>query len=171
MASADLVSGSPGGGERSALSDLLSRSIIHEKAGAVVPRDLLQFGLLGSILVIATGLLALIFPGAESIRQGGFFFLFGGQVADLASIMEAAAIPAIVCGIALLGLDLYLMQTPSSDYGRAAVVAQAAAGGVGGTVSTVFLALVILNLAIWAILIACGVAIVLIVFGVMAGGG
>jgi hypothetical protein len=168
MASADLVPGSPGGGERSALSDLLSRSIIHEKAGAVVPRDLLQFGLLGSIVVILTGLLALVFPGAESIRHGGFFFLFGGQVADLASIMEAAAIPAIVCGIALLGLDLYLMQTPSSDYGRAAVVAQAAAGGVGGTV---FLALVILNLAIWAILIACGVAVVLIVFGVMAGGG
>lgn len=171
MVSTDLAPSSPDGSEGSALSDFLSRTTIYEQAGAVIPRDLLQFGLLGSIVVIATGLLALVFPGSASIRHGGFFFVFGGQVADLASIMEAAAIPAIVCGIALLGLDLYLMRTPSSDYGRAAVVAQAAAGGVGGAVSMVFLALVILNLAIWAILIACGVAIVLLMLGVMAGGG
>jgi hypothetical protein len=171
MASTDLVPSSPDGGEGSALSDFLSRTTIYEHAGAVIPRDLLQSGFFGSIVVILTGLLALVFPGADSIRDGGFFLVLGGQVADLASIMRAAAVPAIVCGLALLGLDLYLMRTPSSDYGRTAVVAQAAAGGVGGMVSTVFLALVILNLAIWVALIVCGAAVVLLVLGVMAGSG
>lgn len=45
-----------------------------------------------------------------------------------ARVMRALAIPAIPCGLALLGLDLYLMERRQSEHWRAAVVAQAAVG-------------------------------------------
>ena len=108
MTSTDPVPRSRGGG--SALESLLSRSVIHEKAGAVIPRDLLRFRLYGSIVCIATGLLALLFPTADSIRHGDFFPVLATPAADLQSVMHAAAIPLIVCGVALLALDPYLMQ-------------------------------------------------------------
>jgi hypothetical protein len=169
MASTELVPSVPEDGG-SALSDFLSRSTVYEKAGAVIPRDLLQFGYFGSMVVIGTGVLALVFPSPESVHHGGFFLLLGSQAADLVSFLHAIAIPAIVCGLALLGLDVYLMRVPTSEHWRSAVVAQAAAGGVGGTLCTLFLVLLLLNLMIWVLLIACGVAVVLLVVGVMAGG-
>ncbi len=70
----------------------------------------MRFRLYGSIVCIATGLLALLFPTADSIRHGGFFPVLATPAADLQSVMHAAAIPLIVCGVALLALDPYLMQ-------------------------------------------------------------
>jgi len=121
MGSTDLAPEPSEGG--SALGDFLSRSVVYEKAGAVIPRDLLQFGLYGSIVVIATGILALIIPSAESIRQGDFYLVLGGTAADIGALLHALAIPSIVCGLALLGLDLYLMEGRRSEYWRGAVVA------------------------------------------------
>ena len=68
----------------SALEAFLSRTVIHELAGAAIPRDLLRFGLYGSIVVIATGVLGLVFPGANSIRRGSFFLILGTPAADMA---------------------------------------------------------------------------------------
>lgn len=159
MASTDLVPRSPDDGG-SALDAFLSRSVIYERAGAVIPRDLLRFGLYGTIIIIATGALALVFPTAPAIRHGQFFLLFATQAASMETVMHAAAIPLIASGVALLVLDVYLMQGRHSEQWRSAVVAQAAAGGVGGVVATVFLALVILNLMLWiAICAVVGIGI------------
>lgn len=165
----ELVPREPPGGERSALSDLLSRSVIYERAGGVIPHDLLQFGFFGSLVVIVTGLLAVVFPDATSIRAGDFFLVLGGTAADLSSLLHALAIPAILGGFALLLLDIYLMDVPRSERWRGAVVAQAVAGGLGGVLGTLFLALLIFNLAIWIAIIAVGLAIVLGVLGAAAG--
>lgn len=144
--------------DSSALESLLRRSVIYEKAGAAIPRDLLRFGLHGSTICIATGLLALLFPSAASIRHGDFFLILGTPAADIQSVMHSAAIPLIASGVALLLLDLYLMRGHRSEHWRSAVVAQAAAGGIGGLVGTVFLALVIINLVLWIVVAAACLA-------------
>ena len=68
----------------SALEAFLSRTVIHELAGAAIPRELLRFGLYGSSVVIATGVLGLVFPGANSIRRGSLPDPWhpGGRYAD-----------------------------------------------------------------------------------------
>lgn len=161
MSSTDLVPRSAEGD--SALEAFLSRTVIHELAGAAIPRDLMRFGLYGSIVVIATGVLGLVFPGANSIRRGSFFLILGTPAADMQTIVHVVAIPLIACGTALLLLDLYLMQGRRSEHWRPVVVAQAAAGGIGGVVSTIFLALVIINLVLWIVIVvfiaACVVGI------------
>jgi hypothetical protein len=142
--------------DESALKSLLGRAALHDRA--VIPHDLLQFGLLGSLIVIATGLVALILPSAAAIRHDHFFLLFGGATAGLDTLMGSLAAPAIVCGFALLALDLYLMRTPTGERWRTAVVAQAAAGGASAVVFTLFLALVLLNLVIWILIVAAVIA-------------
>ncbi len=136
-----------------ALSSFLARSVVYEKAGAVIPRDLVQFGLLASGAVFVTGLMALLLPGAASIRHGGFFLLFASQEAGLETLMHTLALPAIFLASALFALDVCLMKGRRSERWRSAIVAQAVAGGVGGVICTLFLALLILNLAIWIALI------------------
>jgi hypothetical protein len=158
MSSADLLAASRPP-EESALSDFLRHTTVYERAGAVIPRDLLRFGFVGSLVVIGTGLMALLFPSPQSIKQGDFFLLFGSQAAGLASFLHALAIPAIVCGLGLLALDLYLMRVPTSEHWRLAVVAQAAAGAASGALCTLFLALLGLNAALRIPAITCLVAV------------
>jgi hypothetical protein len=167
MSSTDLVAAPY---EDSALKSLLRKATGYEKAGAVIPGGLMQFGLLGSTLIIATGLLALILPGATSIRRSGFYLVLGGPTASLGSIMGHVAILALICGGSLLVIDAGLMQVRTSEYWRYVVVAQAVAGGIGGAFCTIFLALVILNLAIWIALFALGLMIIFMIIGAMAGG-
>lgn len=168
MASSEVVPITGDGRGASALSDFLRHTTVYERAGAALPRDLIQFGFLGSIVVIATGLLALAFPSPQAIEHGGFFLVLGGMAAGLASFLHALAVPAILCGLALLGLDVYLMRVPSSEQWRGAVVAQAAAGGIGGALATIFLALLLLKLAIWIAIIACAIALGLAILAALA---
>ena len=168
MASGDVV---PYHEEESALESLLKRAAEHEGLGAVIPRDLLQFGLYGSVLVIVTGLLALMLPSPTSISHGHFFLVLGHAEAGLVGFMQALAVPAIVVGIALLGLDVYLSQVPTGERWRLAVVGQAAIGGVGGCLGVLFLALLVLNIAIWVVLIMLGLAVIGVFFAALAGGG
>jgi hypothetical protein len=169
MASTDVVPRRPDD-DGSALGGFLNRCTDYEKAGAVIPRDLLQFGLVGSIVVIVTGILAFIVPSPESIRQGDFYLVLGGTAADIGEIMRALAVPAILCGLALLGLDLYLMEGRRSEHWRGAVVAQAAAGGLGGFVGVIFLALILLNLVLWILIAAVVTACCLALLAGLASG-
>jgi hypothetical protein len=170
VARSDLLpAGAPDDGG-SALSEFLRRTTIYEDAGAVMPRDLVSFGLLGSLVVIATGVLALILPSPEAIRDGGFFLVLGDQAAGLVELLRGLAVPAIVCGIALLLLDVHLMTTPTGEQWRSAVVAQAAAGGVGGALGTLFLALLIFNLAIWIALVCLALAVLGVALAALGGG-
>ena len=149
-----------------ALQSLLSRITSHEKAGAVMPVDLVEFGFFGSLIVIVTGLLALILPSATAIHHSHLFLVFGSTTASLDSFMSAAAIPAMLCGTALLLLDIYLMHARTSAPWRSAVVAQAAAGGVAGAICSLFLALLVLNLAIYLVI---GMLILAALFAMLAG--
>jgi hypothetical protein len=150
----------PAKSDESALDSLLKRAISHDKIGAVMPRDLVQFGLLGSGIVILAGLVALVLPDPSSIKNGHgpvfhwhFFLMFRSMAAGLDSFVQAMAIPGIVAGLLLLVLDAFLTQIPTREHWRLAIVGQAAAGGVGATVGVLFLAVFILNLIVWAIII------------------
>lgn len=157
-------------GDDNALRSLLNRAVPYEKAGAVIPFDLIRFGLLGSIVVICTGLLALIMPSAESVRDGGFYLVLGGLAAEVTSLMKALAVPGILFGTCLLGLDIYLMKVRTSERSRSVVAAQAAMGGASGTVCTVFLALFVLNLAIWIAFVMLGLLLLAAFLSLLAGG-
>jgi hypothetical protein len=151
MSSAEL--GRVLGGD-SALKSLLRKAIDQEKAGAVIPQEVMQFGLLGSAMVIATGLLALILPSAESIRNGDFFWILGSVAAGLDSVMGTVATEALIGVGGLLLLDVCLMRVRTSWRWRSVVVAQVMAGGLAGAFGTIFLALVVLNIAIWIVIYA-----------------
>ena len=154
----------------SALKSLLNRSVIYEKAGAVIPHDLMQFGLFGSGLIIAAGLLALILPSAYSIQHGGFFLLLGSTTASLDSFIGSLAAPAFIVGGSLLVLDAGLMCVRTSYPWRAVIVLQAVLGGIGGLVCAVFLALVAFNLALWILIVAVVLMILGVILAAMAGG-
>jgi hypothetical protein len=135
-----------------ALRLLLNRAISYENAGAVIPLDLLRFGFLGSIIVIATGIIALILPGADAVRHSDFFLVLGGLAANVTTLMKALALPAILFGTCLLGVDIYLMKVRTPESSRFIVIAQAAMGGAGGAICTTFLALLVLNFFIWIVI-------------------
>lgn len=177
MASNELV---PVSEEESALESLLRRAVPYEGLGAVMPRDLVQFGLYGSGIVILAGLIALALPDPSSIRHAHglfhahFFLILGPVEAGLVGFMQALAVPAIVCGVLLLGLDVYFTQVPTTEQWRWAVVGQAAAGGVGAGAGVIFLALLILNVVVWILIIAMIAAACLMalaaVLGALGGG-
>jgi hypothetical protein len=168
VTSTDLLPGP--GEEKSALGSLLDFATPYKKAGAVIQYDLLQFGLYGSVVVIVTGLVALLLPGTTSIRHSNFYWVFGSETASVVSLMRALAIPAIISGGTLLMLDAWLMLVRTSARWRSVVVMQAAIGGVGGVICTVFLALVILNLAIWIALMVLALLLLGTILGMVAGG-
>jgi hypothetical protein len=154
------------GADDSALKSLLSRAAVHDKA--VIPAGLMQFALFGSLIVIATGFVALILPSAAAIRHARFFLVLGGAAAGLDSFMGSLAMPALLCGCALLALDLYLMRVPTGEQSRSAVVLQAAAGGAGSLVCALFFLLVIVNLILWILIIA---AVITALVALIAGAG
>jgi hypothetical protein len=166
VGSADIADDGPAQGH-SALKSLLERSVIYEKAGAVIPHDLLQFGLFGSGLIVAAGLLALILPSAYSIQHGGFFLLLGSTTASLDSFMGSLAAPAFIVGGGLLVLDACLMLVRTSQSWRAAIVLQAALGGSGGLVCAAFLALVAFNLALWILIVTAALMVIGMILGAM----
>jgi len=149
-----------------ALRSLLNRVVDHDEAGSVIGLDLLVFGFLGSLVVIFTALVALILPEPESIRQSSFYLVLGGAVASLTGLMKALAIPALIAGVSLLVLDLFLMKVRTSEHSRSVIVIQAAMGGTGGALCTIFLALALLNLVLWIII----VTLFLMAIGVMLAG-
>jgi hypothetical protein len=153
----------------SALKSLLSRAIPYEKAGAVIPNDLMQLGLFGSSIIIAAGLMALILPSSAAIQHSSFYLILGGLTANLDSLMGHAASPALICGGTLLVFDAGLMLFRTSAPWRYAVVAQAAVGGVGGAFCTFFLVLIVLNLIIWAAIFALVLVALGTIFAAMAG--
>jgi hypothetical protein len=163
-----LLPGSPGSG--SALRDFLGHSVIYEKAGGVMPRELVVYGFYGSVAIIVTGLVALMLPSAAAISNGGFFLLLKSTASGLDSFLQGEAIPAIVCGAALVALDVYLTLVPTSEAWRMVIVGQTALGGIGGTIGVLFLALVALNLAIWIVIIGAIIGACLMMLGALASG-
>lgn len=153
-----------------ALSSFLGRVVPYEKAGAVIPTDLLQFGLYGSVVVIVTGLVAGLLPSPESIREGGFFLVLDGTAADITALMKSLAIPAIVAGVALLLVDLVLMKVRTSARWRSVIVVQATAAGGSGVIATIFLALLLLNLVLWVIIVTLVLVTLGFVLSAIAGG-
>ncbi len=89
----DLVpSAGAAGNRRSALTELLSHVEIHNQG--IIPRDLFQFGVYGSGVMILTSLIALCFPSPHAISHGDFFLVSAGIAAGLAGFLHALAIPA-----------------------------------------------------------------------------
>lgn len=155
--------------EDDALQSLLERMGPYGKT-ALIPYDLLQFGIYGSAIVIITGLFALTLPSAAAIRHSDFYLILGDVTAGLDSFMGTVAAPMIIFGGTLLVLDAGLMLVRTSARWRSVVVIQALAGGAGGFICTFFLALVILNLAIWIAIVALALVLVSVLLGTMSSG-
>jgi hypothetical protein len=168
MARSDLGRWSGASG-RSALGDFLDHVDIYNKG--VIPRDLVQLGLYGSTVMILTGLVALVIPSPHSISQGELFLLFASIGAGLAGFLQVLAVPAILFGLLLLGIDVYLSQVPTGERSRWIVVGQATAGGIGGGIGVLFLALVIFNVVLWLVIIASIIGAGLMFLGALASGG
>jgi hypothetical protein len=161
-------------GEGSALRDLLEHSLIHERAGAAIPRDLMQFGFYGAAIITATGLLALALPTNPSALHShsfhGFFLVLDGPAGDIGASLHSIAIPLIVLGVGLLVLDVILSRGARSAGWRPVVVAQAAVGGVGGVIPAVFIVIALINLVIWVLFIAAVLGLIgLIIAGLLSG--
>lgn len=152
--------------ESSALSDFLDHARVHERIGSVIPRELLRFGLYGSLMLIATGFAGLALPSPQAIEHLWFFVVFGGAAARMLSVMHSAAIPALAAGGGLLVLDVYLKRVPTRGRWRAVVVAQAVAGVAGAAASAALLALAFVNLVLWMI----PIGFILGAMGVLRGG-
>jgi hypothetical protein len=148
----------------SALTEFLKHTSVYGTR-AVIPRELLQYGVYGSLALVVIGVLGMVVASPTAIAHSGFFWILGHVAADVMSVIQPVAVPAMVLGFALLILDVFLMLVPSSEHWRWAVVGQAAAGGVGGVFGTIFLALVIINLAIW---IAIGILVLALTVGMLA---
>lgn len=156
----------------SVLHALLERSVVYERAGAAIPRDLVRFGLYGAAIITLTGLLALMFPDGPAIRHGHFFLLFGRQAAGLIGVLHPVAAPLIMVGMTLATLDFYLADGPRAAGWRPVIVAQAAAGGAGGVVTGIFAVMVVINIVIWAIIFtAVAVGVGVFIFGALQGDG
>ncbi|MBJ7469800.1 MAG: hypothetical protein JHD16_00790 [Solirubrobacteraceae bacterium] len=149
----------------SPLGAFLRSATSHQRAGGPIPIDVLRYGIIGSAVVILTGVVALLLPPAPDLSSSGFFLLLGRQVSWIVEFAKHLAVPAIGCGLALLCLDLYLMRAPSGRYSRAFVVGQAVAGGALGALGAVFLALVALNMVLWVVIVT---AILVVVVGTLA---
>ena len=180
MTSTDLVPSSPGDSSGSALRDFLSHAVIYGNR-ALMPRDLVQFGLMGSGLAILASVIALALPDPASIEHAHgpmfhahFFLILGSVAGGLVGLLQALAVPAIVCGVMLLGLDIYFMRVPTTEEWRWAIVGQAAAGGLGAGIGILFFALLILNVVVWLVIVvfiaaACLMALAALL-GMIGGG-
>lgn len=135
--------------------------------------DVWQIGVYGAGAVIASGILALIFPSSESILRGSFTQILRVQAADLEAAMTPYAVPAIVGGIALLAIDLVLWLArdwvPARKVVVATTVAQAVLGGVAVIAPVIFGGLLLINLVVWIAETILVFAVVgLIIFGLFA---
>jgi hypothetical protein len=163
----------------SALSDFLKHTKIYDVTKAVMPKDLVQFGLYGSGVLMATALIALLLPDPSSIRStqvsfiihAHLFFVGRALEATIVGLLQALAIPAIVASVVLLALDIYLMQVPTSQEWRYAVVGQAVAGGLNGVLGVIFLALLLFNLAMWIAMTCLIIGGCLVLIGMILSGG
>jgi hypothetical protein len=136
----------------SALQDLLSHVVPYELAGGPIPRRLLLFGVLGSVLLLATGLLALILPAPGVIRSSQFFWFEAPAAATVVGWMQAIALPAVAVGGAMLVVDSYLANGNRSEHWRPVVGAQSVVGNLSGVLSAVFLAFVLFIIVIYIVL-------------------
>jgi len=165
----DLVPYVPGP-QDDALRRFLRNVTSYEGAGAPIPHALWQFGLYGSLTIIASGLLTFILPDKSWIRDGGFFLLFGDFAAALTSTIASLAVPAIVLGVLLLGINLWLRDRRTSEAWRSAVVLQFAMAGGGATLYAGVAVLFVLNLALWIAIIGSAVALLCVIVWAAAGG-
>lgn len=130
-----------------------------------IPTPILVFGLVGSVLVLATGLLALVLPSADAIRTSGFFWFLAEPVATLVSWMHVMALPFVGLGMVALAIDAYAASGPRTAFWRHAVEVESYVGAAGGIFSALFLTAVVFILIVYVVLailaiVACGFLLV-----------
>ena len=130
-------------------------------------------GVFGAGAVIASGILAWIFPSSASILEGSFTRVLRVQAADVEAAMTPYAVPVLVTGIALLAIDLVLWfaraRGPRREVVRAVMVAQAVLGCVAVIAAVVLGGLLLINLLVWIAEVALVVVVIgLIIVGLFA---
>ena len=117
-----------------------------------IPRTILLFGLAGSVLVLATGLLALVLPSADAIRSSGFFWFLTEPVTTLVSWMHFMALAFVGIGLVALAIDAYAASGPRTAFWRYAVEVESYVGAAGGVISVLFLTAVVFILVVYVVL-------------------
>lgn len=149
---------------------LVAQLVPHEpSAAAPLPPELVRNAALGALLLLAAAVLAaLLVPTAEAIRGGGFFLVATDAAAAWAAGLKVAAGPLAALAVLLGALDAYLWQRqPTDEVWRYACVAQPWVGlvAVGGWLA--FVVAVVVNLALWALIIAAVGAAVLLALAIV----
>jgi hypothetical protein len=80
-------------GSRSALDDFLHRTVVHEDAGAPMPRALVLYALLGAAATTALGVLGIAGVGDATSGFGGFIH----AMAWIAAIVGVLLIASAMC--------------------------------------------------------------------------
>lgn len=142
--------------EESALSSLLKHARVYELAGAPIPHSLLLYGVVGSAVMLLTGLFALVLPAPEAIHHSSFFWFMKSPAASVVSWMQAIAIPSVIIGLLMLLVDHYVASGRRSEFWRGVIVTQSVVGTISGLVCALFLALVLFILVVYILI---GVAI------------
>jgi hypothetical protein len=135
----------------SALADFLRHAVPYEFAGPI-PASLLLFGVIGSALLLTTGLLALVLPSPSAIQASAFFWFEAHAAATVVSWMQAIALPAVGVGGAMLLVDVYLANGRRNQHWRPVVGVQSVVGNLSGVLSAVFLAFVVFIIVVYIVL-------------------
>lgn len=86
---------------------------------------------LGGGLMLLAGLLAILFPGGESIRTSHFWRVAGSLGAQLASVGDGVALPLTVVGLLLLAAGLLLFYRRETASNATVWFTQAGVAGLG----------------------------------------
>jgi hypothetical protein len=133
----------------------------------------LLYAAIGSLLALAGAVLLALLPSGDTIRDSGFFVLGKLTLANFVDAAGSAAGPvALMAFVLLLVTGAVALSKQRGDAAAAVCVAQPVVGvlslGGSGLAWAAFLAVIALNLAIYAVLVAVGFGVLL---AVLAGAG
>jgi hypothetical protein len=152
---------------RKSSGQLREQLVGHVPDGPALPVELVRNAAIGSALVLAGAVAALVIvPDPESIRHGGFFLIAAGAIGDWAAGLKGAAGPLALLALLALTLDAYLWsKRPTEDGWRYFCIAQpwTGLGTVGACL--VFVLAVMLTLALWIMIVGAIIAGAVLLLG------
>lgn len=127
-----------------------------------------RMGLGGSLLVMASSAGGLSLPSPTAIHHGSFFIVLHDFSANAAEVIQRYAMPTLIFGGACLLVNLSLAPWRTHALAGAAAILGAATGAASAIVCIAVLAVLLVNLVIWAAMVLVMVAIV---FAILVGMG
>ena len=139
--------------ESNVFGDFVSRLSSHEEMGGVLPAFLRNSAIWADVFLIAVLLLASTMS-ASSIASSGFFLIGGSLAASLVAVLHILAWPLIPLAIAGLVAKLWMRDQRAHETIHVLCGIETAAAVVVSIPPALFLIIVLLEAALWVIIIA-----------------